>query len=113
MKLVPIFVAKDSEAGVWSIQLNGELQSEFEKFFEYTVATHLKSKARIRKGWLRLYAIRLAKNCYLMTGEAIKLTQDMKRDHLEEELKKLEHAKHFLRDNGIDFPEDLNTHYDA
>jgi hypothetical protein len=80
--------------------------------FEYTIATHQKSKARIRKGWLRLYAIRLAENCYLVTGGAIKLTLDMKRDHLQDELKKLEQAKQFLRDNGIDFPEDLNNYKD-
>jgi len=57
-----------------------------------------------------LYAIRLAENCYLVTGGAIKLTPDMKRDHLEYELKKLEHAKQFLRTNGIDYPQDLNDY---
>lgn len=185
MKLVPIFVAKDSEDGLWSIQLDGESQSEFEKFFdmvndiewlhnffdqnkgdlhggffgsitigvavsrtlneaeemenslynfsergfsagddslqhyfkplnnfEYIITTHQKSKARIRKGWLRLYAIRLAANCYLITGGAIKLTLEMKRDHLQNELKKLEQAKQFLRSNGIDYPEDLNNYKD-
>ena len=34
MKLVPIFVAQDSEDGLWSIQLDGESQSEFERFFD-------------------------------------------------------------------------------
>lgn len=181
MKLVPIFVAEDSEDGLWSIQLEGSAQSEFEEFFdrvndvewlydffdqngvdlyggffgnvsigesasrtlveaeemenllydfseqgfrgtettlqhlfkplnnfEYAISRHQKSKARIRNGWLRLYAIRLAENCFLVTGGAIKLTPNMKRDHLEYELKKLEQAKQFLRTNGIDFPEDLN-----
>jgi hypothetical protein len=185
MKLVPIFVSDDSEDGLWSIQLEGESQSEFEKFFdlvndiewlhnffdqnkadlhggffgsitaevavsqtlneagemedslydyseqgfrrshnnlqhlfkplnnfEYTITTHQKSKARIRKGWLRLYAIRLAENCYLITGGAIKLTLEMKREHLQNELRKLEQAKQFLRSNGIDYPEDLNNYKD-
>ena len=185
MKLVPIFVARDSEDGLWSIQLDSESQSEFEKFFdlfndiewlhnffdqnkadlhggffgsitvgvavsrtldeaeemenslydfseqgfrggddnlrhlfkplnnwEYTIVTHQKSKARIRRGWLRLYAIRLAENCYLVTGGAIKLTQDMKKDHLKNELRKLEKTKQFLRNSGIDYPEDLNNHKD-
>jgi len=80
--------------------------------FEYAITSHQKSKARIRKGWLRLYAIRLAENCYLVTGGAIKLTLDMKRDHLKNELKKLEQAKQFLKTNGIDYPEDLNTYKD-
>jgi hypothetical protein len=78
--------------------------------FEYTIAAHQKSKARIDKGWLRLYAIRLAENCYLVTGGAIKLTRVMNRSHLQNELKKLELAKRFLRDMGILFPEDLNTY---
>ena len=80
--------------------------------FEYTITTYQKSKARIRKGWLRLYAIRLAENCYLVTGGSIKLTPDMKRDHLQHELKKLEQAKQFLRNNGIHYPEDLNNYKD-
>jgi hypothetical protein len=78
--------------------------------FEYSITAHQKSKARIKKGWLRLYAIRLAENCYLVSGGAIKLTQDMKREHLKIELKKLEQAKIFLKNNGIDYPEDLNTY---
>jgi hypothetical protein len=47
-----------------------------------------------------------------VTGGAIKLTLDMKRDHLKNELKKLEQAKLFLSTNGIDYPEDLNTYKD-
>jgi len=80
--------------------------------FEYAICAHQKSKARIKRGWLRLYAIRLAPNCYLVTGGAIKITYDMKRQHLQDELTKLELAKAFLRNNGIDFPEDLNTYQD-
>jgi len=183
MKLLPIFIAQDSEDGLWSIQLESGGLSEFEVFFdhvndlewlydffdqnrsdlqggflgglsisdavsrtlieaeemenalydlseqgfenkdsnlqhlfkplnnfEYAIAIHQKSKARIKKGWLRLYAIRLAENCYLVTGGAIKLTPNMKPSHLGNELKKLEQAKQFLRNNGIDYPEDLNNY---
>ena len=80
--------------------------------FEYAITIHQESKARIGRGWLRLYAIRLAENCYLVTGGAVKLTQNMKRTHLQNELKKLEQAKRFLRNNGIAYPEDLNNHQD-
>jgi hypothetical protein len=80
--------------------------------FEYAISIHQKSKGRVRKGWLRLYAIRLAANCYMVTGGAIKLTADMKRSHLEYELKKSEQTKQFLRTNGIDYPEDLNSNKD-
>lgn len=58
--------------------------------FEYAICTHQKSKARLKRGWLRMYAIRLAPNCYLVTGGAIKITYDMKRKHLQDELTKLE-----------------------
>ncbi len=80
--------------------------------FEYAIFIYQKSKARIRNGWLRLYAIRLNKNCYMVTGGAIKLTRDMKRSHLQNELRKLDLAKIFLRNHGIDFPEDLNNFED-
>jgi hypothetical protein len=78
--------------------------------FEYVICVHQKSKARLKRGWLRIYAIRLASNCYLVTGGAIKITYNMERKHLQDELMKLEMAKTFLRNNGIEFPEDLNTY---
>ncbi|HEY1166586.1 MAG TPA: hypothetical protein VGE90_15505 [Chitinophaga sp.] len=182
MKIVRIFVSEKSKEGIWSIQLEGEPQDEFRKFFnlmgdmewlhsffannkpdlysgyfgqvtidnavertideaeemedtlnrylktglaggdnlqhffkplnnfEYAITVHQKSKARVRNGWLRLYAIRITENCFLITGGAIKLTADMKRMHLQHELRKLEQIKAFLRENGIEYPEDLNTY---
>ena len=110
MKLVCIFVSEDSADGLWSIQLDGEKQIKPLNDFEYAITTHQKSKVRILKGWLRVYAIRLAQNCYLITGGAIKLTQNMERKHLQKELKKLDQARMFLRNNEIDYPEDLNTY---
>ena len=156
MRIVPTFVSETSDEGVWSIQLDGYSQSEFEKFFdsvndpewlynffetnnedltsgywkemsiedavlatideaaihgryalpicpkricryrnfiatsvqplnnhEYAVAVHQKSKAKIRRGWLRLYGLRLSSNCFLITGGGIKLTKGMRRPHLE------------------------------
>jgi hypothetical protein len=35
---------------------------------EYYINTHQKSKIRIKRGWLRLYAIRIDKNCYYSDG---------------------------------------------
>ncbi|MEI6652654.1 MAG: hypothetical protein WCL42_08790 [Chlorobiaceae bacterium] len=57
---------------------------------------------RHHKGWLRVYAIRLSANTFIVTGGAIKLTQRMEeRSHTERELVKLEKVKEFLRRNGI------------
>jgi hypothetical protein len=52
--------------------------------YEYAICSHQKSKARIKRGWLRIYALRLAPNCYLVTGGAIKITYDMNRKHLQD-----------------------------
>lgn len=52
--------------------------------------------------WLRLYAIKLEKGIYLITGGAIKLTQLMsEREHTINELKKMEMVRNYLLDNGI------------
>ena len=52
--------------------------------------------------WLRLYAIKLEKSTYLITGGAIKLTHYMaEREHTLNELKKMEMVRNYLLDNGI------------
>lgn len=63
-----------------------------------------KSKAHgIRfKSWLRLYAIRLGTNLFVISGGAIKLTKKMNdREHLKKELKKLEILTSFLKEKEI------------
>ncbi|MGG7663840.1 hypothetical protein [Dyadobacter sp. BHUBP1] len=64
-----------------------------------------KSKARgFRKhSWLRIYAIRLGMNRFVVSGGAIKLTRTMnEREHLNEELKKLEEVCGFLKGDQKD-----------
>ena len=52
--------------------------------------------------WLRIYAIRLEPNVYVVTGGAIKLTRTMQdRVHTQIELKKLNECKDYLKKNGI------------
>lgn len=52
--------------------------------------------------WLRIYAIRLEPNVYVITGGAIKLTRMMQeREHTALELKKLNQCRDFLKANGI------------
>ena len=51
--------------------------------------------------WLRIYALRLEKDAYLITGGAIKLTYKMEeRTHTLEELQKMELVRNFLLENG-------------
>jgi hypothetical protein len=52
--------------------------------------------------WLRVYAIRLEKNVFVITGGAIKLTLVMQdRFHTMEELNKLNSCRQYLLDNGV------------
>ena len=62
----------------------------------------LLSKQKARKNYLRLYAIRIDEDCFVITGGAIKLTHLMKDSpHTSKELAKLEKARSFLREQGI------------
>lgn len=88
-----------------------ELQVIFQPLYnsEYRLVSLQKSKGKIRRSWLRLYALRLERNCFIITGGAIKLTHNMQAPHLQAELNKLERAKMFLQSNSIYIPEDLNN----
>jgi hypothetical protein len=73
---------------------------------EIRLAELQKSKARIypfrKSSWLRLYAIRIAPNLYVVTGGAIKLTHRMEeREHTRNELVKLEKVKVYLKNQGL------------
>jgi len=71
----------------------------------YPIPDYQKSKVygELRKSWLRIYAIRLNSNEFVVTGGAIKLTKTMNdREHLKKELEKLHLVKQFLISKGID-----------
>ncbi|MDX2279964.1 MAG: hypothetical protein NW218_10275 [Saprospiraceae bacterium] len=59
-------------------------------------------KGKIRKDWLRLYAVKIDHDCFVITGGAIKMSQAMQ-DHPDtnKELGKMRAARIFLRQNGV------------
>ena len=65
-----------------------------------------RKKARLHNrpehaSWLRLYAIKLERGCYIITGGAIKLTRTMQeRTHTLRELNKMEHVRRVLLEHG-------------
>jgi hypothetical protein len=63
-------------------------------------------KGKIKENILRYYAIKLDNNCFVITGGAIKMSQKMQ-EHpdTDNELKKLEKARAYLKENGV-FDED-------
>lgn len=52
--------------------------------------------------WLRVYAIRLEQDVFVVTGGAIKLTRTMQeRSHTQEQLDKLNRCRQYLMENGV------------
>ena len=67
------------------------------------------ASSRRRTTRLRIYAVRIGENTYVVTGGAIKLTNRMEeRDHTYKELTKLKRVRDWLKNEGISYPEDLN-----
>lgn len=61
-----------------------------------------KGKGKFPKSWLRIYAIRIDGNLYVVTGGTIKLTQTMdERAHTRDELQKLRRVHDYLIEEGI------------
>ncbi|CAN5117090.1 hypothetical protein BH09BAC3_BH09BAC3_38310 [soil metagenome] len=64
--------------------------------------TRSKATGNNQRSWLRIYAIKLEANVYVVTGGAIKLTRSMQdREHTRHELGKLSRCKDYLREQGI------------
>jgi len=87
--------------------LQSALQTHFKplnnKCYDYQQPL-LQSKAYglRNKSWLRLYAIRINANVYVISGGAIKLTETMnKRAHLLDEIEKLKITQQFLKENDL------------
>jgi hypothetical protein len=60
------------------------------------------SKQKSKQRWLRLYAIKIESNHYVITGGAIKLTHKMEENDITiEELKKLENCRNYLLEEGV------------
>ena len=59
------------------------------------------------KSWLRIYAIRISANIFVVSGSAIKLTLEMRdRDHTRQELEKLKKTAQYLKDKGFENADD-------
>ena len=81
---------------------NPELDSLFVNLddLEFRIIELAKQKSKRR--WLRLYAIRVDKGTFVITGGAIKLTHNMdERHHTRKELLKLEMCSNYLKSQGV------------
>lgn len=82
-------------------QLNG-LNSIFKPLHvSQTKIIHL-NESKARNNWLRLYALRIDNEMYIITGGAIKLTRTMQeRTHTYRELNKMKECRNYLTYLGI------------
>jgi hypothetical protein len=78
------------------------LDEYFQHLKKTTITEKPLAKQKAKKWWLRLYALKIESNHYVITGGAIKQSHEMK-DHLltQEELDKLEFCTNFLQKNGV------------
>lgn len=100
-------------ASLISLILNGTSDNELNKLFRPLENSRIhemllsreKAKGKRISGhpsWLRLYALKLDDDIYLITGGAIKLTRKMsERPHTVNELRKMETVHNYLLENGI------------
>lgn len=85
---------------------NRLLDEFFQPLYNHEYNVGYLSLQKGKEQYLRLYAIRIDSDCFLITGGAIKLTHLMKdRKHTQDELVKLEKVKDYLKSAGI-FDED-------
>lgn len=87
-------------------ELSNDPDRKLEEFFkplynqEYRLIVLSKQKGR--KNFLRLYAIKIDDNCFVITGGAIKfhhLNKD--RLHTQKEMQKIDNCRDFLKENGV------------
>jgi hypothetical protein len=83
---------------------NKRLEQYFQPLYDHEVGIKILSfqKGKIERNGLRLYAIKIDDNCFVITGGAIKMSQAMQ-DHPDsnEELNKIKKAKSWLQDQDI------------
>ena len=103
-----IFETKKEASGLRKklITLSTEENPELDSIFVNLNANEWRiielAKQKSKKRWLRLYALRIDTNTYVITGGAIKLTHEMKiRLHTAKELDKLELCRNYLKDQNV------------
>ncbi len=78
------------------------LDSMFKNLNDEETRVYELSKQKSKRRWLRIYALRIDKNVYVVTGGAIKLTERMEDGpDTSKELSKLDKCRNFLNENEI------------
>ncbi len=88
------------------LEISRNPKKKLEDFFkpldnqEYHIVNLSKQKGR--KKYLRLYAIKIDNNCFILTGGAIKFHHlNKNRLHTKNEMQKIEWCRDYLKENGV------------
>jgi hypothetical protein len=80
---------------------SADLDELFRDLWEKSYGEKSLTSTKISKSWLRIYALRISGNEYIITGGAIKLTQTMQgHPDTAEELEKLYQCRNYLVQNN-------------
>lgn len=78
------------------------LEAIFKNLHNSQSSVYTLNLSKAKATWLRIYALRIEKDVYLITGGAIKLTLLMEvRSHTNEELRKIKMCRDYLLKQGI------------
>jgi hypothetical protein len=78
------------------------LETLFRPLDDLQIQIDCLNKSKAKKKWLRIYALRIEKDVYVVTGGAIKLTHKMEeKKHTRDELHKIEKCRNYLIREGI------------
>lgn len=106
MKAVNQLIDDANEIDQTLLTISKKPKRKLEEFFkpldnqEYQIVSLSKQKGR--KNYLRLYAIKIDDNCFVITGGAIKFHHLMEdRPHTLKELEKINRCRDFFKNNGI------------
>jgi hypothetical protein len=95
-------LAMDLDEYLNELTQNNDLNSFFKPLSEAKYEISI-GKFKGRQNILRLYALKIDENCFIITGGGIKLTQTMDQDeNLKRELLKLSQCQAYLKENFID-----------
>jgi hypothetical protein len=89
------------------LEIETDSEIQLDAFFknlnnsEYRIDLHL-SKQKARENYLRIYAIKIDKNCYVITGGAIKFHHlNKNRIHTQIEMEKLDRCRDYLKSHDV------------
>jgi hypothetical protein len=83
-------------------QVDGKIEDFFKPLHNQEYRTRILSKQKGRQQYLRIYALKIDDNCFVITGGAIKFHHlNVDRAHTRIEMQKLDHCRDYLKEQGV------------